>query len=689
MSKKILESYTGNAFLNNAIQTIEVLAGLEEVSQITTDTLHQLYEKYKPWDLYKRMKSYTMLFSRNGPLLNNEEFGSFIYKSLIENIINEYECDGPFTCEISGLKFEKTFSEHYRIIRESVADKIKDTRTEPKKLKKDLRNLYKTDISISRCWFPLVGSLGSDAQALPQAVNEIQIHPICLVVIQFLPFSAVLYKGGVLLIDSLNFDFAKSFIKKHVNTILETEELKSQNSKVENVRFSKGEYITHAIDIYSKKVGFYYDDDYTDLNLWSFSNSGTGASCEIDRIPNQVFKKLYLLGTNPQTSNDFKRLISIPESFKYPSLIDCLNEKKDFWALYPRVRKKEEIKGVSVEFYDAFNKLIQRDRLIPYAKYIAYLFSEDKKLNDKEKKLLENKEATFNDDYNTLFYKMLVEATINGKWSLKHHIEILDPSESKLIIAWTYRIHKMVHFYYNQRAFVKELPNLFSSNDDLYNTLAELIYLIKTDEKSEKSIGRLLSAQEYEGFSINPTLVRKSENIDLETIIELTYKDYKPRRKDLNKLLRIYFSQSDSSVNPERKSLNKPDAEKESNEFKIYQEFVEDFNKYCVQKRELIDSEKSSKEYFGRAIKRFPKKPNDFKFWMLDYLKNMKDFYNKQAKIGVDSGSVLARIDNYKANILYDPLGEMNLSFSRFTIQFILNKELTKLFTKQKSQDNE
>ena len=34
------------------------------------------------------------------------------------------------------------------------------------------------------------------------------------------------------------------------------------------------------------------EEEYSDLNLWSFSNSGTGASCEIDRVPNELIKKL-------------------------------------------------------------------------------------------------------------------------------------------------------------------------------------------------------------------------------------------------------------------------------------------------------------------------------------------------------------------------------------------------------------
>lgn len=668
--KTIFKTYTGSAFLNNALQTIEVLAGLDEVSEITTDTLLELYKKHKIWELFKRMKSYSMLFSRNGPLLNDKSFGDKIYKGIFEYTLNNFEMEGQYQCEISGLRFDTSFSKIY----EKVLFEIKYP----------VKKIKGKDKTINRCWFPLTGALGSDAQALPQARFDIQIHPICLAIIQFLPFSAVLYKGSVLLIDSMNFEFTKSFIKKHVNSVLERKELKNTTDKIENVRFTKGDYIISAINLYSRKKGFIYEDDYTDLNLWSFSNSGTGASCEIDRIPNAVFKKLYVLGSKSATSKDFEKLIQIPTSPRYPSLIDCLTEQKDYWALYPRIRKKKLNQGVNVAFYDAFQKLIERDTLSNYAKYIAFLISQSSDLKAEEMEVFKNTEAHTNSNYQALFFKVLLEATKKGKWTLQNHLEILNPTEDTIIRAWTSRIHKMVNFYYYNNVFVEDCP--IPKSSDLHKIMSSLIHLIEEDERNSSSDKRLKNNQKYESYNINQVLVRNRTDIakiDLEAILNFTYQEYKPRRKDLNKLLRVYFNQPTANNDFQEEYLLQFEVKNKDNTLNIYRNFVKSFNDYYKLKKGLQDNKDSLKQYRLHVLDRFPNDTNSFRHWISDVLKNMKIHYEEQKRKEPNSNFNFQAIENYKENLFYDPNGEYNLSFSRFAVQFLLNQEFPNLFTNE------
>lgn len=60
--------------------TIEALAGLKSVNEITSDVLRQQFNERKLWELNRRLKSYTMLFTRNGPLLNDAKLGESIYR---------------------------------------------------------------------------------------------------------------------------------------------------------------------------------------------------------------------------------------------------------------------------------------------------------------------------------------------------------------------------------------------------------------------------------------------------------------------------------------------------------------------------------------------------------------------------------------------------------------------------------
>jgi hypothetical protein len=272
---KIFNNYTGNAMLNNALMIIEALGNINSLENVTTGLLLKIYEDKKLLNLNRRLKSYTMLFTKNGPLHNDKTNGEKVYDGLFGKILTSFENQGNKTCEISGLKFDTTFDDIFKQV-------LKELEYPDKKIEKK-------DTSINRNWFPLIGGLGSDAQSLPQAKFTVQIHPICIVIMQFLPLSAFLYKGGVLLIDSSNFTLSKKLIAQHVNILDERILVKSSSESIENVKdFSKGNYIQNALDIMDE----FEDNEYADLNLWSFSNSGTGASCEIDRVPNSLIKKL-------------------------------------------------------------------------------------------------------------------------------------------------------------------------------------------------------------------------------------------------------------------------------------------------------------------------------------------------------------------------------------------------------------
>ncbi|MDX5478890.1 MAG: hypothetical protein LPJ98_10580, partial [Cyclobacteriaceae bacterium] len=271
---RIFNTYTGNAMLNNALMTIEALGNLKSVSEITTNLLLRLYTEKGLLSLNKRMKSYYMLFLNN-PLINKPGIGEDIYDQLILSILNCSDFEGQNTCELTGLQFEKTFESYYEDIIEDQKSKLAKIITDKKQLQKEYVKLDKTDLTINRAWFPLIGGLGSDAQALPQAKFAVQIHPICVAIMQFLPMSALIYKGGILLIDSSNFEFIRSFIGSNVKEVEKRIQTTSSSNSIENIKdLAKGNYLLRAIDILEEKE---IEDEYSDLNLWSFSNSGTGA----------------------------------------------------------------------------------------------------------------------------------------------------------------------------------------------------------------------------------------------------------------------------------------------------------------------------------------------------------------------------------------------------------------------------
>jgi hypothetical protein len=650
---KIFKNYTGSAFLNNALQTVEVLADIDKVSEITTDTLLELYEKYKIWELFKRMKSYSMLFSRNGPLLNDKDFGDKIFKGIIEYSLNNFENEGQYQCEISGLRFDTSFPEIYgKVLHE---------------IKCPVKKIKEKDKTINRCWFPLTGALGSDAQALPQATFEIKIHPICLVIIQFLPFSALLYKGGILLIDSIDFEFSKDYISDNVKRVLQEIELTAASKSVKNIRdFAKGDYILKALKIYSDKNNNY--DGCSDLNLWSFSNSGTGASCYIDRIPNKIFKTLLSFYITSKTQNDLVQILtgSISNYF-----LESLFEEKDFWGLYPRKAKNKFLEGVGVPFFDAYQIAIGIEQQLNYAKYIAYLIEKDDKKSSADSKLLEKSDAYKEVEYNTLFYSVLLRATQNEEWSLANHLEILDKTDSLLINAWTYSIYKMTHYYYQKKAFLENCPA--SKSTDLTSVISTIIHLIENDKERDRSIKRLQHSQDYETFNINTIFIRNSDNINLSDIVKFTFKDYRPNQIGLNKLLRLYYTQPIFN-NQFNESYFEKFRETDSSEYKMYENFVDVFQTYYLEKYHQDTS-----KYKHYVLKSFPTKTTDYRRLISDILNNINTFYKNNPLFKKQL------IETFEQELFYSPNGEYNLNFSRFVIQFLLNQHFRKTFLTTKT----
>lgn len=665
---KIFETYSGNAMLNNALMTIEALGDLSNILEITPDLLLELFEKKNLTELNKRLKSYTMLFSLNNPLVNpakkKDNVGEKIYKNLLTSILKNYESSGSLTCEISGLKFEKTFESFYEDEIKAQKKILKAKKIDSKEEKKQLTNLDNTDFSLNRTWFPLIGGLGSDAQALPQAKFSIQIHPICIVILQFLPLSALLYKGGVLLIDSSNFEFSKRYIKENCKTLKERIETTLSSESIENVKdFSKGNYVLKALKILEDKN---FDDEYSDLNLWSFSNSGTGASCEIDRIPNSLFKKLNKLYNNPNIVSELKGILNSNNSSN--SFLTCLENNTEWWLLYPNIFKKVKYDGVSVNFLEAYFKVIQSSQKVGYAKYLALLI---KKYKSKSfEKYLDSTSAWDEKEYRIDLYSVLVEATKNEEWDFYHQLHILDDANQLPVKNTYYGIHKLIHFYYQKNIFSSSMPEL-KNEESLAKTVLEwIIIMIQKDSKRDIIIKDLKDAQKYSLVRYSGLMLRAYDNpnLKLNTIINSLYDEhFNISVIGLNELLRIFFTQTvqfDIQINNDNQ-LQDLDGETKNWLGRI-NNFVKDYQAYYFDKYE-------NKETGIKPFGRFLKLVNDISFDNSKFLYWFKEAIENTNNYLITNN--LKNSEEWTDDLLYNPQGDFAISFAKFAIKFSLLKQ--------------
>lgn len=656
----ILKKYTGNAMLNNALMTIEALSGLGSVSEITPELLLELYKSKELKDTNKRLKNYTMLFTKNGPLHNDKQNGDKVYDALFTSLVSEFENEGKYLCEISGLRFNKTFQETYQQSLKSIDFTEKE--------------IKKKDTNIGRTWFPLIGGLGSDAQALPQAKFMVDIHPICIAILQFLPLSSLLYKGGVLLIDSSNFDLTRRMISENVETLSERIEAVSSTDKIENVKdFSKGNYLIRAIEILTEKEEM--EESFSDLNLWSFSNSGTGASCEIDRVPNSLIKKLMSLKNNPKTSLELKHILSNHELSR--SFLENIEDNKDWFLLYPNVfgsgKKKVEHKGFSVDFLEKYYSVIKHKSSISSAKYIVSLINKYKS-KDFEK-ILEKTDAWNMPEFRIEVFKVLLKATEDGEWNLIHQISILDDCNELPIRNQFYKLHRLIHFYYQNKVSSNKLIVNEKIQSNVLEACKWMIDVVKQDERSTKIISEFVDSNQFTRESFENLLIRaipSKENI-LETVIGVFCDDkYKIQRFGMNQLLRLYFSQKEQKEF-ESENLNFRIEDEEllgSWIFKI-NSFIDDYFAYYSSKYSHRETGEAPFKKYAKFIESLISEKSHFSALINEAIENTNNYLIENGVDQVEKWS--------KDDLFVNPLGVNDYSFSSFVIKFLLKKHSTNL----------
>lgn len=683
----IFKIYTGNAMLNNALMTIEALAKLKNVSEVTPTLLKELYDKVALKEINKRLKSYTMVFSLNNPLVNPAKkannAGENTYHHLLNAIMRGFENEGKYVCEISGLRFNKTFEDFYKeeIERQKsiLVKEIKDV----KLLNKDLKNLENTDTSLNRSWFPLIGGLGSDAQALPQAKFTVQIHPICIPILQFLPLSALLYKGAILLVDSSNFELSREMVANNTKTLSEKIQSVSAKDSVENVRdFSKGDYLLKVLNILTEKEDF--EETYSDLNMWSFSNSGTGASCEIDRVPNLVIRKLQSLYRNARIENELKRILSSNNSAY--SFIESLESNKDWFLLYPNIfgsgKKATKYEGVSPEFLEAYYQEIGKEKQIPTAKYIAGLIEKYK--SKSFEKLLEKTDAWNDSEYKVELFKVLIKATENNDWNLENQIAILDNCEDLPIKNNNYQIYKLVHFFTQNKIQSSISPTESISNSKVNDACKWIISLIQNDSKVSTIKSNLTNSNENSKVGFNRIIfdALKSNKISLEDVIEIFYnEEFSFRKYGLSELLRIFFSQPEQLNFDFKKweSVLKYDVFIQNWIFRI-QAFVDDYKEYYFSKFKNYETGTPSYKKFEKTVNSLINENDNFYKMLNEVVYNTNDYIKEREKYKDDKWSI--------EDLMTNPVGNNNSSICLLAIKFLM-KQTTIKYLKQEPLINQ
>lgn len=217
---------------------------------------------------------------------------------------------------------------------------------------------------VGRDFFPLAGSLGNDAQALPAASRAPRICALCLIAIQWLPLGGVLFNGKLACFQFTESILSQHFVEdtySHNCSRLATAKVKD---KVQAYGSKQGATSAALLllemmrRLHEDIAGYELPED-TSLNIWAFSNSGASPDCEVFEIHNPALQFLW------QAAN--KHYSEVSELLKHEDpkrsashLLSAIESSTDYSGFYPRKPGKNErsVKPASPQLYELYQTRI-------------------------------------------------------------------------------------------------------------------------------------------------------------------------------------------------------------------------------------------------------------------------------------------------------------------------------------------
>lgn len=330
---------TGNPFVDTGLGVVAHLAGCKDIHRLSFEDLVKVHGDGRTLARKNsKLKSMTMVFSNNSlatnPAIKSQEkrieYYSVLTTSILASIGKE---DLAERCESCGN--ERSLDVDLLVRRTLVPLGFNDS----------IRH-------IGRDWFPLAGSMGSDAQALPVASRAPNICAKCLFAVHYLPLGVLLVNGRLAVFQSTSTTFWFNLIKEI------SEEIDNRvRAKVYDTLGAKEGSTSAASRLFKIMKDMEYDelDPETTLFVWLFSNSGTAPDCSIDEIPNSALKFIHN-ATKIVNFNEIGSLLNHDRK-RSPefSLLGCISRGVDYGPLYPY----RDYPGVSNELFVTYQVLVR------------------------------------------------------------------------------------------------------------------------------------------------------------------------------------------------------------------------------------------------------------------------------------------------------------------------------------------
>lgn len=311
---------TGNPFVDTGLMVLTALAQRENVAELSPEDIRNVFgDGSSLVRNNKRLKSYTMVFGTNGALTQHaykkigkaDAIYTGIMNRLLAQIADEGETGEP--CDLTGIRSQLNFQ---RVVSESLVDAGLSVPEQK---------------WIGRDWVPLGGSLGNDAQALPGASRALHVSALALFALQYLPLGTFLFKGKLTCYQSTAIQFTQDLVSDVV---------RRNNAPRNGEILGKGagtgiivDFLLNHFDALRDAQRFELLPDNTELLLWLFSNSGTGADCLTEAVPESALR--FISDACSEHGHEIRRLIATESKDSRNQLFECVRTQRDYSGLYP------------------------------------------------------------------------------------------------------------------------------------------------------------------------------------------------------------------------------------------------------------------------------------------------------------------------------------------------------------------
>ncbi len=330
---------TGNPFVDTGLMVLATLAERDSVASLSWADIRQVFgdgQRLAPDN--QRLKCFTMVFGTNGPLTQpaykksgkNEQ----IYISIVGELLRSAEQEGHSgpRCDLSGIRTDFSLQAVCsRALRE--AGLPAPERKWP-----------------GRDWIPLGGSLGNDAQALPSASRPLHVSALALFSLQYLPLGLFLFKGKLTCYQSTATELTQALVSEVVA------ENQNRLNLGETEILGKGsgtrivlDFLINHFESLKDIIGSNALPRNTELLLWRFSNSGTGADCQIEQVPERTLAFVYD-AISAGFGSEIRRLLTNDPKDSRVQFFECIRSGRDYPGLYPY----KKWPGASAAFYEFY-----------------------------------------------------------------------------------------------------------------------------------------------------------------------------------------------------------------------------------------------------------------------------------------------------------------------------------------------